>query len=126
VAIRPQFITTPRCDRQVVSAANTNRDGTGTIVDIFAAGTNGSKVTSVVTKATGTTTAGMVRLFIKESSTYRLFDEVPVSAATPSATVETFRDIQPFDDLILESGQTLAASTHLAETFVVHVLGGDF
>lgn len=126
MAIRPQFITTPRCDRQVVSAANTNRDGTGTIVDIFAAGTNGSKVTSVVTKATGTTTAGMVRLFIKESSTYRLFDEVPVSAATPSATVETFRDIQPFDDLILESGQTLAASTHLAETFVVHVLGGDF
>ena len=126
MAIRPQFIVTPRCDRQTVSTANTNRDGTGTIVDIFAAGANGSKVTSVVTKATGTTTAGMVRLFIKESSTYRLFDEVPVSAATPSGTVEAFRDIQPFDDLILENGQTLAASTHNAETFVVHVLGGDF
>lgn len=120
----------PRTSWGVISTANTARDGTGTgpATAIFTAGAGGSKIEQIKVKARGTTTAGHVRIYLWDGSgtDAHLFAEVPVSAVTPSATVSTFEATLTFDNLFLQSGWSVTASTHNAESFGVAVSGGDF
>jgi hypothetical protein len=110
-----------------VSAANTNRDGSGTLVTVFTAGASGSRIDDIEIVATGTTSAGMVRLFIHDGTNARLFMEIPVAAITPSATVSVWRASLRGLALLLKSGWSLRASTHNAETFnVIVTRSGDF
>jgi len=128
----PAYASAPRIGIGDLSAANTNRDGTGTIVSVFAAGASGSRIERVVVKATGTTTAGMVRLFIHDGAASKLYTEVPVTAITPSASLKAFEETlegvttPSLFPLVLPTGYSLRASTHNAETFEVTAVGGDF
>jgi len=124
----PRFVVgTQSVKVATVSSANTNRDGTGTIVDIFTAGAQGTLVELIRVIATGTTTAGQVRIFIHDGSTYMLYDEIAVTAITPSATVQAFEaELIPTKPLVIPTGFKLAASTHNAETFRVFATGGDY
>jgi hypothetical protein len=121
----PIFAQALRQAVAAISTANTNRDGSGTVGTIFTAGTNGSRITRVDIAATGTTTAGVVRLYIHNGSTAFLWREVLVGAITPSATIAAFRR-SIVTDIELPSGYSLRASTHNAETFNVHAFGMDF
>ena len=125
MASSPQFIATPRLGVVLVSTANTNRDGSGTIETGFTAGASGSRIERIVVEARATTTAGMVRLYIHNGTTAFLWREVSVSAITPSASVKTFREEIAVEDLILPTGYSLRASTHNAENFNVLAFGGD-
>jgi len=127
-----QYASTPKCGVGQVSVANTNRDGTGTIVTVFSAGASGSRIDAIDLKAVGTTTAGMIRLFIHDGANARLLTEVPVIAITPSGTLpswetqlntNTMTQVLP---LVLPTGYSLRAATNNAETFNVIALGGDF
>lgn len=127
-----QYASIPKCGVGQVSVANTNRDGTGTIVTVFSAGASGSRIDAIDLKAVGTTTAGMVRLFIHDGADARLLTEVPVIALTPSGTLpsweaqlntNTMTQVLP---LVLPTGYSLRAATNNAETFNVIALGGDF
>ena len=132
MALDPQFAATPRIAAAIVSAANTGRDGTGTIPSILTAGSNGTRVRRIAINATGTTTAGMVRVFLHDgASAHHLLLEVPVTALTPSATVQAFAasyteavspDLLP---LTLPAGWSIRAATHNAETFRVICEGAD-
>jgi hypothetical protein len=127
MAVQAQYASTPRAAVGQVSTANTNRDGTGTIVTIFTAGSSGSRVDDIVVTATGTTTAGMVRLFLHDGTNARLWQEVPVTAVTPSGTVQAFTSSLLNQALILPNGWSLRASTNNAETFNIFVdRAGDF
>lgn len=126
------YASTPKCGIGQISTANTNRDGTGTIGTIFTAGASGSRIDAINIKATGTTTAGMIRLFIHDGADARLLTEVPVIALTPSGTLpsweaqlntNTMTQVLP---LVLPTGYSLRAATNNAETFNVIALGGDF
>lgn len=132
MANQAQYVGTPKVGVGQVSTANTNRDGTGTIATIFTAGSSGSRIDAINLKAVGTTTAGMIRLFIHDGTNTRLLTEVPVTALTPSATVpaweaqlntNTMTQVLP---IILPTGYSLRASTNNAETFNVIAAGGDF
>lgn len=124
------YAATPRAASKLISAANTNRDGTGTIVDVFAAGTSGSRIERAEAVARGTTTAGVVRLFIYDGTTYFLFEEIMVTAATPSTSIAVWSaasaKISPAKPLWLPTGYKLAAGTHNAENFNVAAFGGDY
>lgn len=125
----PVFTDTPNLGVAAISTANTNRDGTGTVGTIFTADVKGSRVHRIRIKAVGTTTAGMIRIFIHNGSAFFLYLEVPVSAITPSGTVESFSyelDLPNEDAIILPTGYTIRASTHNAESFNVFVEGGNF
>jgi len=125
----PVFVGTMNLGVAAIATANTNRDGTGTIGTIFTAGAQGSRVHRIRVKASVTTTAGMVRIFIHNGSAYFLYLEIPVTALTPSATVEAFSyelDLPNEDAILLPTGYTIRASTHNAENFNVFVEGGDF
>ncbi len=128
MAIQPQFVTTPNVGIGAIATANANRDGTGTIGTIWSAGSNGGRIDYVFIKATVTTTAGTVRLYVHEGSTYTLIAEVLVSAITASATVAAWTGVwtPPGGYLVLETGQSLRASTEKAENFNLVAVGGDF
>lgn len=127
MASTPQYAATPRCAVAQATAANTARDGTGTIATLFTAGASGSRVDRVVIKSTGVTTAGALRFFIHDGSNARLLTEVPVVPVTPSSVVSSFEDEFAFDNgLILPTGYSLRVATEIAETFNVFALGGDF
>lgn len=126
MATTPQFATTPRIAIGQLSSANTNRDGTGTLVSIMSGVNAGTKVQEVVVQATATTTAGMVRLYLNDGTNNRLFDEVVVSAITVGASTSGFRVAKTYDNLTLPSASwILRASTHNAETFNITALGAD-
>ena len=110
------------------TAANTLRDGTGTLATIITAAATGSRVDAVIFNAPGTVTAGMLRLFITIGANTRLIDEIPVIATTPSATTPAWRaQYIPQVPLVLESGASLRFATNNAETFnAVAVFAGDF
>lgn len=127
MATQPAYTATPKVGVGQVSAANTNRDGTGTLAAIFTAGASGSRIDRVTVQAVATTTAGMVRLFIHDGTNARLYAEVPVSAITPSGTTAAFRYQLPIEGgLSLPANYSLRAATHNAETFNVIAQGGDF
>ena len=134
MADKPAFIGTPKTWHAQIATANTNSDGTGTIADVVGTpGASGSRVDEVEIAATGTTTAGVIRLFLHNGSAYRLLKEVLVSAVTPSTTAAVWSAIVRFMDangayagLVIPSGWKLAASTHNAETFNLFAKGGDF
>lgn len=125
MAAIPQFATTPVSATVTISTANTNRDGTtGAYGTVLTAGATGSRVDTLRLNALGTTTAGMLRLFVANA----LIMEIPVIAITPSATQPAWgADIEFPNGLILAAGAVLKASTHNAESFAITVInGGDF
>ena len=128
MATAAQYAATARTAVGQVTTANTNRNGTGTIATIFTGGTNGSRIDDISIVATGTTTAGVVRLFLNDGTTSYLWQEILVTAITPSTTVQVFSFALLNQALILASSSwSLRASTNNSETFNILVTrAGDF
>jgi hypothetical protein len=103
-----------------ISTANTNRDGTGAMTTVFTA-TGDAVVNSIRVQATGTTTDGMIRVFIYDGSSTCLRLEIPVTDAIPSATVEAFSASILPTGFRVENGHQVRVSTHNAETFNVFI-----
>lgn len=133
MATSPQFTGVPLYGAAVVSTANTNRDGSGTLATILTMPASGGRIDRAVIKATGNTTAGMVRLFVHDGTSARCIAEIPVPAIAVSATVASFECVVDFSTssasaygLVLPAGHSLRASTHLAEVFHLTAFGGAF
>ena len=145
MATSAQYTKNARQTSVAISTANTNRDGTGTMTILWTApafvdATNpgGSRIERILVQATGTTTAGMVRLFVSNDATANsaantfLYEEIPVTAATPSTTVQAYSvalqavTYQTLFPIMIGPGCTLRVSTANAESFVVTAMGGDY
>lgn len=113
-----------RLQRSQLDTANPNLDGTGTLEDSFTAGGTGSTLTGLKIVAAGTTTAGMIRLFIYDGTNTRLWDEITVDAIEPSASVKAWQTTMGFS-IPLETTWLLKMSTHNGETFNVFAEGTD-
>ena len=87
---QPIFTIVPKIGIAQVSEANANRNGTGTVITVITGATYGTRLNRIEIQATGTTTAGMIRLFISNGTNTRLWKETVVSAITPSAAVAAF------------------------------------
>ena len=133
MAASPEYTSRPINADVLISTANANRDGTGTLgtAYTFTAGGRGGRIDAVTIQAIGTTTAGMVRMFINGV----LRREWLVAALTPSATVKAFT-VQAADGadangrvamgIVCKPGDVVAFSTHNAESFQCVVEGGEF
>jgi hypothetical protein len=130
MATAAQYAATSRAAVAQVTAANTARDGTGTIVTVMAGASTGSRVDDIRIQATGTVTAGVVRLFLSldNGTTNRLLREILVTATTPSTTVEAWSaSLTNLGILLPSTTALLRASTNNAETFNILVTrAGDF
>ena len=126
----PAFAVTPRIGVGYVTAANTARDGSGTIVDVLTGVAAGTRINEVVIKATGDPADSIVTLFLYDGAAWRLFDEVDLGdPAAASNTVVGFRDQRVYDNLVLPSASwKLGAAITVALTsggINVVALGAD-
>lgn len=128
MASSPAFAATPRIGATTISTANANRDGTGTIATIITAAATGTQIREINFKATGTTVASQLNIYLYDGTTYSVLDEVSVSATTASTTVASYESSVRYDNLFLPSGWSVRASITLAPTSGVVVavaLGAD-
>jgi len=125
----PIFTLTPVITAEVISTANTNRNGTGTIVNLITGSENGTRIHKITINALGSTTAGAVRLFINTGTNVRMLKEIMVSAITPSSTVSVWTYTWTLfgeQAIILPQNYILGCSTNNAESFSVIVEGGSY
>ena len=133
----PIFTITPNASTSTIAAANTARDGSGTLVTAFTAGTNGSRldfITFTSSQATaGASSARVQRVFLTDASgsNPRLISEVVLSAVTASTTaIGATSTITFTNGLILKSGQIVKVSQSIyasaADNTDVLARGGDF
>ena len=137
MASTPVFTSTPIIGTARLTAANTARDGSGTIVPLLTGATNGTRVdriTFISAQATAAAQAAMVgRVFISDTGNtiFRLYIELLLPTITPSNTVIGQRQQAVFlGGLNLQSGMVLycTKSVHggVADQFDVIAEGGHF
>lgn len=86
----PIYPITQKVQWGTVTAANTAKDGTGTVVTVFTAGANGSKIDQIKVRALGTNVATVLRFFINNGSdntvsiNNSLIHEITIAATTLS------------------------------------------
>lgn len=140
MSVQPQYAAAPLSPVVNFSTANTNRDGTGTIATLITARVPGSRIERVNLQAIATTTAGMIRIFKRDSGlalaadgsvasyaapTWRLIAEVSVAAITPSGTVAAWTGFwSPTNGFNLGPFEQLGVATNNAEAFNAWVQGG--
>lgn len=126
----PIFVQSSALAHVQISTANTNRDGTGTLGTLATGDGDGTVIDYLRAVATGTTTAGVVRIFLSTDggTNKRLIKEILVSAITPGTATEVWTgEWIPTRPLVLkDSNSILYASTHNAETFNVSAHGANF
>jgi hypothetical protein len=110
----PIFIIAGNVATATIAAANTASDGSGTLVTLCTAGSNGTRVDSVRfrnSQATAAASSAMVhRIFLTDAAgaNPRLIGEVATSAATRSVSAVGATSIFTFDQpVIMVSGQLL-------------------
>jgi len=116
-----------------LKTANTAKDGTGTVLTIFTATTNGSFVREVRARAAGTCTASVLRLFVNNGSSQTtlgnnsLIDEVSLPSTTLSEISSLTPVILPVN-FALPNGYKLMVTlgTTVSAGYFISVVAGDY
>lgn len=139
----PIFPKVPKTSWGKLTTANTATDGTGTTVEVFAAGPEGARIDQIKVRPLGTNVATVLRLFVNNGLTpataanNSLIHEVTMPATTVSQvaaladtnvtiTVNGSETIPPIQ--ALPPGYKILASigTAVAAGLQVTVSGGDY
>lgn len=130
----PIFVATPRSTGLTTGVnANTAFDGTGTVVTVFTAGANGSKVEDVILQHLGTNVATTVRIFVNNGSTNAtatnnwLIHEETMAANTASQVAASV-PVYWRANQVLPAGYKINVTigTAIASGIMVTCNGGDF
>ena len=124
MASSAQYVAAAVTSAALLSAANPNRNGTGAVVTLYPAQVVDSRVDDITIQALGTTTAGAVRIFVKNGSNFYLLRDEAIEAVIASASVPAFSVRLSNLAWILAPGWELVASTEKAESFAVTVTRG--
>lgn len=114
-----------------MSAANTARDGSGTLGTLVTAGAQGSLVTRVgviSSAAVGASTPMVARLWRVNGGTITLIDEVALATATTSNTVVGTRTVFNRTNILLAAGaaEILKVTISIAEAVDFEAEYGDY
>lgn len=125
MAINPQYTNVPKVGIGKITSAttNVNLDGSGTLIDIFEAGSNGGRIEEVLVKALGNTGAEIVRLYIDDGTTAYLITEI---AIIETSSVITFESGIKLEIVMPPNYKLKASSPSLQSTVNVIAIGGDF
>jgi len=126
MATDPAFAVTPRIGVVSISTAETSLTAptsVGTLITGVAAGT---RIAEIVVKCAATSAASIVRVFLYDGTTYWLFDEIVVAAATSSNTGATTRVSTLYQNLVLPSASwSVRVTTSIGQATHVQALGAD-
>lgn len=133
----PIFTLIPEAATANIAAANTARDGSGTLVSLFTAGANGSRIDFITfTSAQATPAASALRVcrvFLTNTAgaNPRLISEVSLPAVTASNTaIGATATITFTNGLVIASGQQIRVTQSVygsaADATDVIARGGDY
>lgn len=128
MAVSPSFIGTPRIGLATVATANTALDGTGTITALISGVDAGTRILQIDAQCSATSAAALINIFITENSgsSWRLFDQISITAATVGNTVKANRASATYANLVLpSSAHRLGVTTTISQSTQVIALGGD-
>lgn len=126
MALQPAFAVTPRIGTVSIGTAESSYTAPTNFGIVLTGASTGTRISEVVVKAAATSAAAIVRLFLYDGSTYWLFDEVAVTAATGSATVAQTRVVVTYNNLVLPSSSwSLRATISVSQVTHVTAMGAD-
>ena len=126
MALEPAFAVTPRIGSVSISTAETSLTAPTNFGTAITGVTAGTRIAEIVVKCAATSAAALVRIFLYDGTTYYLFDEVVIAAATSSNTVATTRVSVAYSNLVLPSSSwSVRVTTTIAQATHVTALGAD-
>lgn len=117
-----------------LTAANTNTDGTGTVLTLFTAGAEGGRVDKIRCRALGTNVATVVRIYLNNGSTTAtatnnsLFTEKSLPATTASNSAEIGPAIDIDIGISIPTGYTITVciGTAVSAGWQFTCFGGNY
>jgi hypothetical protein len=116
-----------------LAAANTAKDGTGTVATVFTAGADGSYVQKLVARATGTNVATVLRVFINNggSNAVGANNSLIAEMTLPATTLSEVAAQPPYElplSFALPAGYSLLCTigTAVAAGYELTVFGGSY
>jgi len=126
MATSPVFAVTPRIGAVSVATADSSYTAPTNVGTLITGASTGTRIAEIVVKLAATSAAAIVRVFLYDGTTYWLFDEVTVAAATGSSTVQQTRVSTTYNNLILPSASwSVRVTTSVAQTTHVTAFGAD-
>lgn len=128
----PIFALIPETKIVTVTAATTDRTGATTtnLAELLVAGTDGTKITQIGAKVAGSNTDCFVLIFITDTAGVnpKLFDELQVLPVTAGTNAMSYRNVIPYSDLQLKSGQKLLVGITVFQAAGVNIFAikGDY
>lgn len=126
MATSPSFAATPRIGAVSIATADSSYTAPTNVGTVITGASTGTRIAEIVVKCAATSSAAIVRFFLYDGSTYWLFDEVTIAAATGSSTVQQTRVSTSYNNLILPSASwSVRVTTSVSQTTHVTALGAD-
>jgi len=126
MAASPVFAVTPRIGSVSVATADASYTAPTNVGTLITGASSGTRIAEIVVKCAATSAAAIVRIFLYDGTTYWLFDEVTIAAATGSSTVQQTRVSTTYTNLILPSASwSVRITTSVAQATHVTALGAD-
>lgn len=130
----PIFPLTPKASWATITAANTAKDGTGTVNLICTAGAFGAYVTEVVARSLGTNVASVLRIFLNNGSTNAtpanntLLAEIALPVTTVSEVAAQDQTVELALNMAIPAGYRLYAviGTAVAAGWAVAGVSADY
>jgi hypothetical protein len=134
VTALPIFAQTPVFTvGQTITTANTAKDGTGTVVLLYTAGANGSRVDAIKVRSTGTAVATVIRIFVNNGATNAtatnnsLYTEATIASTTlTEVAAQTDNSITMNISLPATYRVYATIGTSVAAPLQVSAVGGDY
>jgi hypothetical protein len=134
VTALPIFAQTPVFTvGQTITTANTAKDGTGTVVLLYTAGANGSRVDAIKVRSTGTAVATVIRIFVNNGATNAtatnnsLYTEATIASTTlTEVAAQTDNSITMNISLPATYRVYATIGTTVAAPLQVSAVGGDY
>jgi hypothetical protein len=126
MAVSPSFAATPRIGNVSIATAEASYTSPTNFGTLITGASTGTRIAEIVVKNAATSSAAIVRIFLHDGTTYWLFDEVTIAAATGSATVQQTRVSTSYNNLILPSASwSIRVTTSVSQATHVTALGAD-
>lgn len=116
-----------------LTAANTAKDGTGTVASVFTAGADGAYVQRLIARPLGTNVATVLRVFVNNgaSNVTAANNSLVAEMTLPATTLSEVASLPPFElalNFALPAGYKINCTigTTVAAGFALTVLGGSY
>lgn len=125
----PKYLGAVNVKAVSIASANTDRTGaSGTKYAANTAGSNGAVMHKITVEAVGTTTEGVVRIFMDTADGLFLVKEIDVTAVDLASSPDSEAFSAEVEDwgLIMPPSASLYVTTHKSEAFHVTIAGQDY